>query len=122
MIIQCRESLFNFICDFLNDYEPQIIVEDGGYIHCFDKDWILMQLPDNLTVTARQTLIDKISLYQLDEQFVIGIPDTMTLIQRNVSESEKYIFLRKHEDKYEIRWGASSYVRFNKIRRTNKNE
>ena len=97
MIIQCREDTLNFICEY-KAKEPYILELRGGYIDCFDKDWVF------ITLDTDQGLIDELS--KRDAIYLIGIEETKTLIQRGINEIEKYIFLRKDE----ILWAASSFI------------
>lgn len=107
MIIQCREDLFNKICDFILEttkLEPYIVASnDLGYINCFDKDWVFIKLEDSL--------LDEFALKEAT-QYIIGISTTNTIIQKNISEEEKYIFIRKINKEYEMLWGVSSYIKF----------
>ena len=98
IIIQCDVDTFNKICDLMAPAEPIIIETSGrGYIDCFDKDWVFISTEVDLTK----------QLSKLKEaKYLIGVDKT--LIQHNINEIEKYIFLRKGE----ILWGASSYIIF----------
>lgn len=103
MIIQCKKEMLDTICDFMKG-EPIIVEEAGGYIDCFDKGWIFVQLPTN----------DKLvnTFMEVKSEYIIGLPEKNMLIQCKVGENEQYIFLRKNE----MLWGVSSYLTW----RTNK--
>lgn len=106
MVIQCREEMFNTICDTLKK-EPYIVEQSGGYIDCFDKGWVF------ISVDYDANLIDTITATHNETQFLIGITEIATLIQHNICENEKYIFMRKSDTNIcDILWGASSYIKF----------
>lgn len=112
MIIQCREDVFDDICNFMQDTtqtEPYVVTSNLGYINCFDKDWIFVKLDESQEFL--QPLLDKITAKE-DISILIGISKTNIIIQKNISEDERYIFIRKIDKKNEMLWGVSSYIKF----------
>lgn len=110
LTIQCRNDMFDEICKIMEPRVPFVMTEEGGYIDCFDKDWIFIAIDSNDDVW---TLL----LNKKDTQFLVGHQETKTLMQRNVGENEQYIFLRKDTttNTYEVLWGASSFIKFNEV-------
>lgn len=106
MVIQCREEMFNTICDTLKK-EPYIVEQSGGYIDCFDKGWVFISVDDN-------SKLIKLITKNPEAQYIIGLKEKPLLIQQNISENEQYIFVRKDTDTktYDILWGASSFIKF----------
>lgn len=107
MIIQCREKLFEQLTEGY-DYELVQETDFGGYIDCFDKDWIFLVVDIPNTGDLQDTL------YWTDEPYIVLIGDNR-ITQQGIPDEQKYLFLREVDGVIEKRVGFKSYLKLKEV-------
>lgn len=102
ILIQCKAVDFSRLCIFFG-VEPTIKEEPGGYIDCFDKDWLFIKSNNKKVINYIKSNLSA---------YLIGLQEKKQIIQRNIGEYEQYIVIRKIGEEHELLWGASSYLNF----------